>query len=103
MIYSHNSYFSHARIYKRWLGLGKRQGRWSAASAMRLKLHPLVLAGLVPAIHGPRQAPCQLPWMPGTRPGMDEKGLLRVHYLIASEHQQPGSLQYQVLGVAAVG
>ena len=50
------------------------------------KLRPLVLAGLDPAIHGPRQAPCQLPWIPGTRPGMDDEGLLQVHYLIASKH-----------------
>ena len=39
------------------------------------KLPPLVLAGLDPAIHGPRQAPCQLPWMPGARPGMDDNGV----------------------------
>src|SRR4029077_17353632 len=49
------------------------------------KLHPLVLAGLDPATHGPRHALCQLPWIPGTRPGMDDEGLLRVNYLIASE------------------
>jgi hypothetical protein len=59
------------------------------------KLPPLVLAGFDPrafsprkssvGIHGPRQAPRQLPWMPGTRPGVNDQGLFRVHYEIASE------------------
>jgi hypothetical protein len=33
--------------------------------------------------HGRRL--CQLPWIPGPRPGMDEVGLLRVRYLIEAE------------------
>jgi hypothetical protein len=44
------------------------------------------VAGLDPATHGPRQASYQLPWIPGTRPGMDEVGVLRVHCPIESEH-----------------
>jgi len=30
-------------------------------------IYPIVVAGLGPAIHEWRHAPCQLPWMPGTR------------------------------------
>jgi hypothetical protein len=35
----------------------------------------IVMAGLVPAIHV-FQPPVTLPWMPGTSPGMTNKGAL---------------------------
>jgi hypothetical protein len=58
---------------------------------LQQKLPPLVLAGFGPRAFSPRtssvgiQAPRQLPWMPGTRPGVNDQGLFRVHYQIASE------------------
>ena len=39
------------------------------------------MAGLVPAIHDWGHKPCQLPWMPGTRPGMTVA--MKVHHLNA--------------------
>ena len=33
----------------------------------------LALAGLDPAIHGTLWQGSKLPWIPGTRPGMDDK------------------------------
>ena len=33
------------------------------------------MVALDPATRGPRHTSCQLPWIPGTRPGMDEVGV----------------------------
>jgi hypothetical protein len=95
-------------------GWRQRAGECGCAGAWRLvlrrqrKMHPLVLAGLArgPSAHGIdrwastglRQAPRQLPWMPGTRPVLGPRGartrgpehgrlrFLWVYHLFEPEH-----------------
>ena len=44
------------------------------------------MAGLDPAIHVFFNRNDRKTWIPGTRPGMDDERVLRVHYLDASKH-----------------
>ena len=60
---------------------------WDAPKlVLRLKqsLHSVVMAGLVPAIHELLRTACRFPWMPGTRPGMTVKLIMK--HLNESEH-----------------